>query len=160
MKTINYKHVVPDEFHWVARDRNGHLYAFISEPKRKYDNDEEDDMWVPDSWIGFETKVLLVDNEHTTHIKWEDDEPTIIVYEVNKMTVHVYSTLGCMPCKMTKQLLEQQGIEYDETVVDKDDEMMMNYLRARGYQQFPVVVAYEGVTWSGFQPEKIMTLKK
>lgn len=76
------------------------------------------------------------------------------------MTVHVYSTHGCMPCKMTKQLLEQQGIEYDETLVDKDDEMMMNYLRARGYQQFPVVVAYEGVTWSGFQPEKIMALKK
>ena len=36
---------------------------------------------MPDSWIGFETKVFLVDNEHTTHIKWEDDEPTRIVYE-------------------------------------------------------------------------------
>lgn len=70
--------------------------------------------------------------------------------------VTVYTKNSCHPCKITKEILDKQGVTYRERRVDEDPEALAE-LKEIGYLQVPVVVAGED-HWSGLNPDKIKAI--
>ena len=72
------------------------------------------------------------------------------------MTV-VYTKPQCIQCDMTKRLMDKIGVEYTTVdIVENPEEL--NKLIEMGYRSAPVVVADNGESWAGFQPDKITGL--
>jgi glutaredoxin-like protein NrdH len=58
---------------------------------------------------------------------------------------------------MTKRLMDKIGVEY--TTVDiVENPAELDRLIEMGYRAAPVVVADDGESWAGFQPDKITAL--
>jgi glutaredoxin-like protein NrdH len=58
---------------------------------------------------------------------------------------------------MTKRLMDKIGVEY--TTVDiVENPAELDRLIEMGYRAAPVVVAEDGESWAGFQPDKITAL--
>jgi glutaredoxin-like protein NrdH len=58
---------------------------------------------------------------------------------------------------MTKRLMDKIGVEY--TTVDiVENPAELDRLIEMGYRAAPVVVAEDGQSWAGFQPDKITAL--
>lgn len=75
--------------------------------------------------------------------------------------VIVYSKDDCVQCKMTKQELNRNGIEFKEinlSHVDNADDIRAK-LREQGFQATPVVET-ENETWTGFRPAKIKEISE
>ena len=75
--------------------------------------------------------------------------------------VIVYSKDNCVQCKMTKQELNRNGIEFKEinlSHVDNADDIRAK-LREQGFQATPVVKT-ENETWAGFRPNKIKEISE
>ncbi|POH13414.1 hypothetical protein BGL41_04650 [Fructilactobacillus sanfranciscensis] len=70
--------------------------------------------------------------------------------------VIVYSKDNCVQCKMTKQELNRNGIEFKEINLDhvNNADDIRAELREQGFQATPVVKT-ENETWTGFRPAKI-----
>ena len=66
------------------------------------------------------------------------------------MTVTVYTSPGCQPCRLTTQRFDTKGVRYTSLPAADHRE----YLESLGYQQMPVVVAGD-MKWSGFRVDKI-----
>lgn len=73
--------------------------------------------------------------------------------------VVVYSKSNCIQCKFTKNFLEDEGIDYVEIDVEKD-EQAIEEVKSMGYMSMPVVVVNGVDSWSGFQPDKLDAIKK
>lgn len=75
--------------------------------------------------------------------------------------VIVYSKDNCVQCKMTKQHLNRNGIEFKEINLDhvEDTDDIRAKLRERGFQATPVVET-ENETWTGFRPAKIKEISE
>ena len=68
-------------------------------------------------------------------------------------TITVYSTPTCVQCTATYRALDDKGIRY--AIVDlAEDATALEYVKALGYVQAPVVVT-PGDNWSGFRPDHI-----
>ena len=76
------------------------------------------------------------------------------------MTITIYETPNCSQCRMTKQWLDRAGLPY-RTVDLSQSPNDMEAVKAMGYSAAPVVFAETaewGDHWSGFRPDKLMTL--
>jgi glutaredoxin-like protein NrdH len=66
--------------------------------------------------------------------------------------ITVYTKNDCVQCKMTKKFLEQMGVNYKTINIDEQPEYV-DYLKARGHRQTPVV-AIDGLEeFTGFRPD-------
>lgn len=70
------------------------------------------------------------------------------------MTITLYTTPGCVQCRMTSQWLDRAGAPY-RTVDLSESPDDMAAVKALGYQSAPVVCAGDE-HWSGFQPARLM----
>jgi glutaredoxin-like protein NrdH len=69
----------------------------------------------------------------------------------------VYTKPNCVQCDATKKLMDKLGVEY--TTVDiADNPKELEKLIEMGYRAAPVVVADNGESWAGFQPDKVTAL--
>ncbi|MCI1642081.1 MAG: glutaredoxin-like protein NrdH [Actinomyces sp.] len=69
------------------------------------------------------------------------------------MTITVYSKPMCVQCDATYRALDKQGLDYESVDVTRDAEAL-DYIKALGYQQAPVVIAGDD-HWSGYRPDRI-----
>jgi len=69
----------------------------------------------------------------------------------------VYTKDNCVQCDMTKRLMDKIGVEY-ETINISDNPAELDKLISMGYRAAPVVVASDGTSFAGFQPDKITAL--
>ena len=76
------------------------------------------------------------------------------------MSVTVYSSPACMPCRATKRKLDELGVEY--TSVDlADDPAAADDLKKLGHLETPVIIVRldSGVEhWSGHRPDRLTQL--
>lgn len=72
--------------------------------------------------------------------------------------ITVYSLPNCPQCVQTKKVMVREGLEFSEVLLT-EDQAAMDKIKSLGYQAAPVVIAGES-HWSGFRPEKIMSLAK
>lgn len=69
----------------------------------------------------------------------------------------VYTKPNCVQCNMTKRHMDKIGVKY--TTVDiTEDPSALDKLIEMGYKAAPVVIAPDGTSFAGFQPEKINEL--
>lgn len=70
--------------------------------------------------------------------------------------INVYSKPRCQQCTATYRKLKALGLPFNSIDVTEDADALA-FIRTLGYQQVPVVVAYEGEDikkhWSGFRPD-------
>lgn len=77
--------------------------------------------------------------------------------------IKIYSKQDCPMCKMTKKVLDKDGVDYE--VVDlseSNDETQkhLTYLKEElGYSSLPVIVLADNTHFNGFQPAKLKGLK-
>lgn len=70
------------------------------------------------------------------------------------MKVRVYSSPFCVYCKMLKQFLEENKIEYEEVNVQEDQEAAIEMIEKTGQTGVPVV-EINGKIIIGFDKEKL-----
>lgn len=70
--------------------------------------------------------------------------------------VIVYSRPACTACTGTTLALDKRGIPYEVRPMTEAD---ADRFRAEGHQQAPIVVT-EAETWSGYRPDKILTIPR
>jgi glutaredoxin-like protein NrdH len=70
--------------------------------------------------------------------------------------VKVYSKPACVQCTATTTEMDRKGISYEVIDITEDDSAF-KLVTDLGYKQAPVVIAGEE-HWSGFRPDKIVTL--
>ena len=76
-----------------------------------------------------------------------------------KVKVVLYSKNDCWPCKKTKKLLTELGIDFEEINLDEHPELIDYIKHELGFSSTPVIVTDNGA-WAGFQPSKIKAIKK
>lgn len=69
------------------------------------------------------------------------------------MTI-VYTKPACPQCDATLRTLDKLGIDYATENAIKNRDL----LGQLGYQQAPVIIAPDGDTWSGYNPERLRAL--
>lgn len=70
--------------------------------------------------------------------------------------VTVITSPGCQPCRITKKMLEDRGIDFTERNVSEDFEAL-KLAKSLGHSSSPVVITADD-HWSGFRPDKIALL--
>lgn len=66
--------------------------------------------------------------------------------------IKIYSNERCQPCKATKRMMDNLGIDYNDILINETNrEKVLSY----GFKEAPVVVLNDSVSWSGFQPDRI-----
>lgn len=73
--------------------------------------------------------------------------------------VLLYSTPRCIQCVATKKNMERLGVTFTEVDLTKDTEAHQ-FVTSLGYSSAPVVYLNEEEHWSGFRPDKILTITK
>lgn len=72
--------------------------------------------------------------------------------------INVYTRNNCMPCKMTKNWLQNHGLDYHEINVDEDIQAL-NYLMSVNLRTLPVVFKDDELIAMGFQPQNLKQLE-
>ena len=72
------------------------------------------------------------------------------------MTI-VYTKPNCVQCNMTKRHMDKIGVKYTTVDITKDP-TALDKLIEMGYKAAPVVIAPNGTSFAGFQPEKIQAI--
>ena len=72
------------------------------------------------------------------------------------MAITVYTSDNCMACKMTKDLLDREGIPYTVKNISEND-AYREEVEQLGFSRVPVTVGKTVV--SGFDPEALKKLK-
>lgn len=77
------------------------------------------------------------------------------------LSVTVYSSPACLPCRGTKRTLTKAGVPFTEVDISEDGDAL-RYLRGLGYSETPVVEVTmpDGTRdhWSGFRPDSLTAL--
>ena len=73
--TLNFFKYIDKKFEWIARDRDGEVWIYISKPKKR------DISWEN---FGLYKPLDIIKNSLFTEIKWEDNEPIYIDDYVNR----------------------------------------------------------------------------
>lgn len=68
--------------------------------------------------------------------------------------IKVYTKNNCMPCKMTKQWLKNNGLDFKEVNVEEDLEAF-NELVEMNLRTLPVVFHNDELISVGFQPKNL-----
>lgn len=71
--------------------------------------------------------------------------------------IKIYTKNNCMPCKMTKQWLKNNGVDFKEVNVEEDLEAF-NELVAMNLRTLPVVFHNDELISVGFQPQNLKGL--
>lgn len=71
--------------------------------------------------------------------------------------ITLLSKSNCSSCKMTKRVLTEREIPFEERMMDQDDSALA-LAKELGYLQAPVVLTATGEHWSGFRPDLINNL--
>lgn len=77
--------------------------------------------------------------------------------------IKVYTKDACAACKMTKRVLTEAGVSFDEVFVDvRNDTETVEMLRLAGFRSFPVVLLDGDYSTgiSGFHPPKLKAFIK
>lgn len=77
--------------------------------------------------------------------------------------IKVFTKESCAACKMTKRVLTEAGVSFDEVFVDvRNDTETVEMLRLAGFRSFPVVLldGDYGTGISGFHPPKLKAFIK
>lgn len=67
--------------------------------------------------------------------------------------ITVYTKNNCMPCRMTKKFLTENGVDFEEINIEEQPEKI-DYIKGLGFSAAPVIEAGD-VVFSGFQPGKL-----
>ena len=67
--TLNFFKCIDKKFEWIARDRDGEVWIYISKPKKR------DISWEN---FGLYKPLDIIKDSLFTEIKWEDEEPVYI----------------------------------------------------------------------------------
>lgn len=70
--------------------------------------------------------------------------------------VTLYSTNGCVGCKMSKRVLTERGVTFREISLEEEPDAL-ELVRSLGHMQAPVLVT-EDDHWSGFQPDRLNSI--
>lgn len=70
--------------------------------------------------------------------------------------ITVFTKNNCMPCKMTKKFLTENGVDFEEINIEEQPEKV-DYVKSLGFSAAPVIEAGD-VVFSGFQPAKLKEL--
>lgn len=77
--------------------------------------------------------------------------------------IKIYAKQDCPMCKMTKKVLDKDGVDYDVidlTEINDETKVHLTYLKEQlGYSSLPVIVLQDGTHFNGFQPTKLKGLK-
>ncbi|RRG17369.1 glutaredoxin-like protein NrdH [Weissella viridescens] len=73
--------------------------------------------------------------------------------------ITVYTKNNCVQCMMTKKLLGQYGITFDEINVEEDESALVS-LKEAGYQSVPVTFVENAEPIVGFRPDLLADLTK
>jgi glutaredoxin-like YruB-family protein len=73
--------------------------------------------------------------------------------------VKIYSTPTCVYCKTLKKYFKNNGIEFEEIDVSKDEKQLQKMIKDSGQMGVPVV-DIDGEIITGFDKEKIDKLLK
>ena len=71
--------------------------------------------------------------------------------------IKIYTKHNCMPCKMTKQWLKNNGVDFKEVNVEEDLEAF-NELVEMNLRTLPVVFHNDELISVGFQPQNLKGL--
>lgn len=72
--------------------------------------------------------------------------------------IKLFTKDSCAACKMTKRVLTEAGVSFDEEFVDvRNDTQTLDSLRLAGFRSFPVVMLDEDfdTAISGFHPPRL-----
>ena len=67
------------------------------------------------------------------------------------MTITLYTKEHCALCELTKRQLIAHKVSFSEKSVEEN----RNYLQQQGFLTAPVLIASDGTTMSGFQPDTL-----
>lgn len=73
------------------------------------------------------------------------------------MSITVYTKHHCPQCRMTKRMLNNMHVDFDEINLDDHPEAI-DEVKQLGYKAAPVVVT-ETESWSGFEINKLRQLQ-
>lgn len=75
------------------------------------------------------------------------------------MKIQIYTKTDCVQCKMTKNLMEKCGLEFEEINLD-DPTLKVFDLVNRGIKTLPVISVNDFERyWTGFKPDNIKKLE-
>jgi glutaredoxin-like protein NrdH len=74
--------------------------------------------------------------------------------------ITVFTKNGCPQCEMTKNVLKNEGIEFEVRNVEEDQEAYDYVVEVLGLRQMPVVEVEGQEPFTGFRPDKLQELKK
>ena len=74
------------------------------------------------------------------------------------MKITVYTKNQCVQCQMSKNVLNDLGINYTEKNVDTN-EKFMDEAKATGYKSMPIILKDGQVIASGFMPDVLNQLE-
>ena len=75
------------------------------------------------------------------------------------MKITVYTKNQCVQCQMSKNVLNDLGINYTEKNVDTN-EKFMDEAKATGYKSMPIILKDGQVIASGFIPDVLNQLEE
>lgn len=70
--------------------------------------------------------------------------------------ITVFTKNNCMPCKMTKKFLTENGVDFEEINIEEQPDKV-DYVKSLGFSAAPVIEAGD-LVFSGFQPAKLKEL--
>ncbi len=73
--------------------------------------------------------------------------------------VTVYTKHNCPKCDMTKEMLNDESIEFDVINVEEDENALSYIKDELGFMSMPVVVKKGEEPFSDFRPDKLLKLK-
>ena len=71
--------------------------------------------------------------------------------------IKIYTKPSCPQCEMTKNFINDNGIEAEFIDVTQDEEAL-SYIKSLGYNAMPVVYVDENTHWFGFRPDELEKL--
>lgn len=72
------------------------------------------------------------------------------------MSLTIYTSPTCMPCRSTKKWLTKKGIKFNDVDITQSPDAV-DKIRELGYSAVPVIVA-DDTHWQGYQPDLLATL--
>lgn len=72
--------------------------------------------------------------------------------------IKLFTQPACKPCRDTKDLLDDLGIEYETIDVATNDAARDFLVETLGVKQTPVVLLDDATFWSGFDKDRIKAL--
>jgi glutaredoxin len=105
-------------------------------------------------------QMLLYSTPHLSALRKKNMQPTKVAGKKKKHRVLIYALSTCVWCKRTKQLLKDNGVEFEYADIDlcspKDqEEIRKDIVKHGGHISFPTIIIDDKTVITGFREEKI-----